>query len=461
MRAVAFIASMLCVAAVARAQPPEIRFDFEPATPTPEMVYQGDTGHFRANVYRDGRRHRITAGVLSTYPGVLMLQREGDRWRWRAIGAGRAAIRVTYEGNTVLSHEMRVLAEPTHHVILRVVRVTPDWHSYVHNGGGWPQAVEVKESESLKYFEAAIWDETRAIHLYEFDNEFEPSLNGRTPEQWVAHRESYRLMQVPGMPLPPHSPEISLFIREAFKDFATYIVSRYPDSGHHLMFHGHGGPGGRLFESQLFYSDANEMLEHWTAALGQPLGVIDMGGPCTKGGFEDLTNFCQHARFYVASDLPNGGYTLDDWTIEKILETEPETQYHRLFAEARRLRDALVGRIDLQRKFYEYSRQNMTESQVMQANYLYSCREFTPFSEQFLAFLDDTRASWSYGDDLLEFLQTNGAGEGLLRAFQRVISHRADNKDFFEWPETRNGVLMPHYLPADLPYWHAKRTGQL
>ncbi len=446
MRVIAFIVSMLCVAAVARAQ--EIRFDFEPPTPVPETVYQGDTGHFRVNVYRDGRRSRVTAGVLSTYPGVLMLQREGDRWRWWAIGAGPATIRVKHGGDTVLSHKVRGLAEPTHHVILRVVLVTPDWHEYVHNGGGWPSAVSVKESESLKYFEAAIWEETRAIHLYEFDNDFEPFLNGRTPEQWVAHRESYRVMQVPGMPHPPpddyYSPEISLFIREAFKDFSTYIVSRYPDSGHHLMFHGHGGPGGRLFAAQLSYADANETLAHWTAALGRSLGVIDMGGPCTKGGVEDLINFCQHARFYVASDLPNGGYTMDDWTREKYDETNPELQFHRLFATARRLRAALVGRIDLKRKDYEYSRQNMTQFQVMQANYLYSCRAFTPFSEQFLAFLDDTsRASWSYGDDLLEFLQTNGAGAGLLKAFQRVISHRADNKDFFEWPETRNGVLMP------------------
>ena len=451
MRVAAFIASMLCVAAAARAQPQEIRFDFEPSPPTPEVVYQGDTGHFRAHVYRDGHRSPITAGVLSTDPGVLRLQREGDRWRWRAIGAGRAAIRVRRGGGVMLSHEARVLAEPTHHVILRVVFATLDWNPYVHNGGGWPSAVyPVKESESLKYFEAAIWEETRAIHLYEFDNDFEPFLNGRTPEQWVAHRESYRVMQVPGMPLPPrddyYSPEISLFIREAFKDFATYIVSRYPDSGQHLVYDGHGGPGGRLFAGHLFYSDAHEMLAHWTTALGRSLGVIDMGGPCVKGGVEDLINFCRHARFYIASDLPNGGYTMDDWTIEKDNETNPDVQYHRLFAAARGLRAALIGRVDLKRKAYEYSRQNMMESQVMQANYLYSCRAFTPFSEQFLAFLDDTRASWSYGDDLLEFLQTNGAGVGLLRAFQQVISHRADNKDFFEWPETRNGVLMPTRL---------------
>ena len=60
--------------------------------------------------------------------------------------------------------------------MLRVVRVTPDWHGYDISGGGWPSAVPVKESEFLKYFEVAIWEETEAIHLYEFNNNFDPNL---------------------------------------------------------------------------------------------------------------------------------------------------------------------------------------------------------------------------------------------------------------------------------------------
>ena len=104
--------------------------------------------------------------------------------------------------------------------------------------------------------------------------------------------------------------------------------------------------------------------------MGRPLGVIDTGGPCNKGSFSDLENFCSHARYYVASDLPNGGYTPDDWTIEKHRETDPESQYHRLFAETSSLQEALVGRIDIRRRRYEYSRINMTESRTQQANYL-------------------------------------------------------------------------------------------
>ena len=334
-----------------------------------------------------------------------------------------------------------------HNVILRVVRVTPDWHAYDIYGGGWPAAVPVKESEFLKYFEVAIWEETETIHLYEFDNDFDPHLglypsSGITPAQMTAHRESYAIRQVEGLP-EAWSDARSLFIRLAFADFTSYLVSRYPDSDHHLMYHGHGGPGGLLFAGQLSYQDANDMLSHWTRSLDRPLGVVDMGGPCTKGSFSDLENFCQYVNYYIASDLPNGGYTFDDWTLEKHDETEPVVQYHRLFAETSNTRDALVGRINLKRKAYEYSRANMTESKTAQANYLYSCQEFVDFSRNFRAFLHETSAEYSILDDLYDYMVRNQASDKLIENFSDVIVHRADNKDFFQWEESRNGMLMP------------------
>ena len=35
---------------------------------------------------------------------------------------------------------------------------------------------------------------------------------------------------------------------------------------------------------------------------------------------------------------------LDDWTVEKNASTNPDVQYHRLFAESSNLRGALLGR---------------------------------------------------------------------------------------------------------------------
>ena len=332
--------------------------------------------------------------------------------------------------------------EPPHNVIVRVVRVTPDWHGYNIAGGGWPSAVPVKESDILKYFEVAIWEETMSIHFYEFDNDFDPHGSGRTPEQLTAARESYAIMRVDGMP-DPWTEARSEFIKQAFVDFTSLLAERYPDSDHHLMYNGHGGPGGRLFAAQLTYGDADDLLAHWTRALGRPLGVIDMGGPCNKGSFSDLENFCPHARYYVASDLPNGGYTMDDWTIEKHRETDPESQYHRLFAETSSLQGALVGRIDIRRRDYEYSRINMKESRTQQANYLYSCRKFADFVPAFRTFLSGQDSDYHISDDLYNYMVAHGAGDDLLGRFDDIFVHRANNRDFFEWEPGANGMLMP------------------
>ena len=113
-------------------------------------------------------------------------------------------------------------------------------------------------------------------------------------------------------------------------------------------------------------------------------------------GFADLDNFCEYARYYVASDLPNGGYTMDAWTIEKHNETKPETQYHNLFTANQNLEDVLIGRIDLKRKAYEYSRNNMVANQVAQVNYLYSCDAFRKFSPNFIAFFDSVHVELSF-----------------------------------------------------------------
>ena len=328
-----------------------------------------------------------------------------------------------------------------HNVMVRVVVVDPDWHPF-EVIGGWPDAVEIKESDSLKYFEVAIWEDVSAIHFYEFDNEFDAVDFGSGAAGVTAEREGYVIQRNAGLPS-PWSAERSTFIRQAFASFTSDLVSRYPESAHHLVYQGHGGPGGALFAGQLFYEDASGILSHWTNELGFRLGVIDMGGPCTKGAFDDLENFCQYSHYYVASDLPNGGYTLDDWTLEKNQETNPDVQYHRLFADSSNLRDALSGRIDVLQKNYDYSRNNMISSKTEQANYLYSCKEFSDFGTAFRAFLTSADYDYEIFDDLYSFMIRNDVSEELLRAFDNVIVHQADNRDFFEWEEDSHGMLMP------------------
>ena len=89
---------------------PAVSYAFDPTPPA--RIDEGDTGHFRVNVVRDGRRARVTEGVTSSAPAVLRLDLEGDRWRYTGTGPGSAEIRVTQGDTRRLTHAVDVRAAP-------------------------------------------------------------------------------------------------------------------------------------------------------------------------------------------------------------------------------------------------------------------------------------------------------------------------------------------------------------
>ena len=335
--------------------------------------------------------------------------------------------------------------DPQPHVMLRVVLVPGGQDEWPFaSAGGWTQAVIQRESETLRYYEAAIWEETDSVHLYAFPNDYNPLFGigeDITAEEAIDYREQHAIRVHRGMP-EASTKERSEFLRDAFTDFALLLVERHPDAEHHLMYHGHGGPGGYLFERQLGGKDAGVFLTAWTERLGRPLGVIDMGGPCNKGGYDDLSVFCRHAQYYVASDLPNGGYSMDEWTYEKYKETDAESQYHRLLASTDTLEKALIERVEIRRTQYEYSRNNQTRERVHQANYVYSCAAFRDFQTAFEEFRDGTTtAHQEY--DMKTLLEEESAPQSLLDQFKKVFVRAVDNRDFFVWDMTANGMISP------------------
>ena len=321
--------------------------------------------------------------------------------------------------------------------------------------------ISVRENEFFKFYEVIIWEETASVHFYEFPNDFNPrygwvidsvdrdgfplgmSRNDNiSTRQIIAYREGFLIRKYPDMPDAING-ERSTFLKLAFMDIASILVERHPGSEHHLKFNGHGSPGGRLFQGYLEANDANQFLESWSNSLDRPLGAIDMGGPCNKGSFADLDNYCSSTRYYIASDLLNGGYAMDEFTWAKYDEVRPLRQYHNLFSDNENLEGALKARIDLKRKDYEYSRENMIADGVAQANYLYSCEAFQRFSTDFESFLLNTGVDYRFYDDLYTYMVNNNAPSSLLEQFNDVIEYRVDNKDFFVWSENRNGMLMP------------------
>ncbi len=330
--------------------------------------------------------------------------------------------------------------------MMRVVFVTEDWMPF--HRSAWSASVPQKESEVLRFYEATIWEETKSVHLYALPNDFDPTyaqFERYPPAHYIALREQHAISVHHGMPA-QYSVGRSAFLRRAFEDFASILVERHPDAEHHLTYHGHGAAGGYLFAYQMRPRDADRFLTTWTSLLGRPLGVIDMGGPCNKGGYDDLANFCQHSRFYVASDLPNGGFEMDEWTtMEHFTETIPEVQYHRLFASTDTLEEALKERVALGRLGYEYSIDTLTEKRWPQANYLYSCAAFNQFKVAFERFVDD-KAIRGGSEDLYQLMLDNTAPPELMRLFFEVFLYRADNRDFFEWNVVANGMIRPYAL---------------
>ncbi|MYB92795.1 T9SS type A sorting domain-containing protein [Candidatus Poribacteria bacterium] len=316
---------------------------------------------------------------------------------------------------------------------------------------GWDRAVPVKESENLKYYEATIWEDTAAVHLYEFSNDYDPGHRFLDPiDERVAYREQFVREKYIDMPADVpgiNKDDRSHYLKDVFVNIAQYLVERHPHAEHHLTYSGHGAPGGDMFELMLNREHANVFLRYWTQELGKPLGVIDMGGPCNKAGFGDLVNFCEYARYYIGSDMPNGGYALDNWTYEKHVESDYDMQYHNVFSTNQTLEGALRERLDVTRKSYEYSRGNMIRNSTQQASYLYSCKVFLEFYPQFLIFLMTAESGQDYAShgDLLRYMMDNHAPQSLIDQYHATIIYNVDNRDFFEWTREHNGMSLPHW----------------
>ena len=81
--------------------------------------------------------------------------------------------------------------------------------------GRWTEAAPQKESPTLRYYEAAIWEETDSVHLYAFPNDYDPIygvFGNVTEDDVIAYREQYAVSVHTGMP-EESSDERSDFLR--------------------------------------------------------------------------------------------------------------------------------------------------------------------------------------------------------------------------------------------------------
>ena len=410
-----------------------------------------------------------------------------------------------------------LLALDSHFVMVRGVYVTPEWTKFDSGLTAWDRAALIKKSDRATYLDVAIWEEIGAIHFYEFPNEYLDNMATgmfysakykllpnwgtcaippSTDSYWdrsnesiseatvlaarklglpdtssideieneckagrardlTDYRESFAILKVANMPSKSARTDRSIFLKQAIIQFLKIVVPRFPNSEYSLTYSGHGGPGGALFEGMLSPQHSYDVLKTWRYLIGKNLAFIDMGGPCNKAGFSDLSIFCPFANYYIASDLPNGGYSFDDWTYEKFDSTDADTQWHNIFSTSNSLLEAMKKRIDLTRQRYLYAVNDMTTNKTEQANYLFSCAAFNLFSPKYAQAVKEAAGSFygtlsnsNLGDnghyDLMESVRATGDGY-LIEALNQVKVYQADNRDFFEWEEKRNGISTPNF----------------
>ena len=349
------------------------------------------------------------------------------------------AIRVVYLFLVFLFPAVVGAAEPIrndHYVIIRIANVTPNFHGFVHSGGGVTSAMEPKTTSSGQVYDVIVWQERQAVHAYAFSEKFNPYITqeGMSQEEWVEHRESFVFRSYAGMPESSMVEARSRFLRDSLSSLFEDIYLQHPDSGILLMFSGHGGGGGGMIEGLLNQQDSFIMLNNWVRTAGRKIDCIDFGGPCDKASLPDLVNFAPFCSYYIASDLPNGGYSLDNWNIEDFTATDENSQYPILLNGDESLENILRKRIDITQMRYELSSSNMIANKVEQANYLFDCEAIQEFVEAYT--LD---AVYSSGEDLLTKLVEGGMTD-LIMLYNDMIVHSAHNRDFFNWEVEANGV---------------------
>lgn len=330
------------------------------------------------------------------------------------------------------------------HIILNVCYVTKEWIEFDSElGGGWTCAIVNKELHGVKFYEAAIWEDTMSIHLYAFPQDY---VETQGP---VAYRESFVIAKFDNMP--DKRSGRGEFVLDVFSEFAQILVERHPDATHNLIYTGHGGPG-EFFDVHLRPAEMTTLLSNWHSALGRKLGFVDMGGPCNKGSFHDLEAIHEHAEYYIASDLSVGCFTYDDWDSVDYDSLEALYQYPRILSSHEKLENALIERVNVYRDRYNAGKNNITNNQVMQSHYLYSCSEFAKHKTAITEFMESLSFNPYVGRADIRHEIARAGRKDLLEAFESIIVYGVDTRQYFTWPEENNGLFWSIY--RDGPWYY-------
>lgn len=395
------------------------------------------------------------SGIVAVSGGnhSLALRNDGTVVAWGADYYGQSsppldlsnviALSAGYDDALALRDSTKDKATSAKHcAVLRLV--IADWVPDQYSTESWERAVTIKATDDFQWYEATLWTgEHSSLHLYRFDETFDPNrFSTLSSADWIAYRESY-CIYIGSVPPEAAADEKSAYLRDALIQCVRQMVADTPADHYGIRYSGHGTGTGGLMQGQVSPADARLFLADAVTQIGRKLDFIDLGGNCDEGTFRVLANLTPYCDYLVASDLPIGGYTLDDWTEEKWNETDIDYQLPLILTRGKSIAAALTDYLDLSRQRWVYSRNNMVAGHVLQSLSLYKSDEFSGL-QTLVAPEAQARGLFNfspYHNDLYTFIKTTGKPEIEQQFLALRVGYRS-NKDFFDWPADFNGLTI-------------------
>lgn len=313
-------------------------------------------------------------------------------------------------------------------ILLNVVKT---WTSI--EDSSWERHANIKAAPGYQLYEAAIWNDS--VRLYKFDSSYDSAKVNKD------YREKFLVASYP-IPGGRDSESASYYIGEAFKNIFSIMVKNSPAKHYGIKCTGHGSGPGYMFTSMIKPKDVQSFMTYATELLGRKIDFYDMSSNCNQGTVSMMNAFYPYFDYILASELSVGGYSQDNSNITKFMEVFDFNNYPSIFKENISLEKKLEKLVELKRKDWEYSKQNMIKKRTNQSVNLYKMDEYKPLMNHARdIFKEKNIQLQKYNNDLKTLLQSADDSQ-LMNEYNKLIVARKTNKDFFNWDKDIDALFI-------------------
>lgn len=315
---------------------------------------------------------------------------------------------------------------------LTLLNVVKTWHG--EDETSWERHISIKETNNYVVYEAAIWDDY--VCLYKFGTEFDSfKLDGQDyRDQFLVSR-----YEISGG---RDSVEGSKDIAEAFKDIFRIMIEESPAKHYGIKCTGHGSGEGYMFTSTMKPNDVQEFLTYAKDLLGRNIDFYDMSTNCNQGSVGMMNAFYPYFDYVLASELPVGGYGIDEEHKKDFINVFDFYKYPEIFSEDITLEEKLIELVNLKRKSWEYALKDMTSDETKQSLSLLKMDEYKPLLNMVRDEVKDKNIDdIGYNQDFKTIIDNFNNYE-IMDRYERLIVLRETNKDFFNWDENTDALVV-------------------